>query len=390
MKTILILHYAAPPTVGGVEITIARHAQLLVQAGYPVHILAGSGETFHPQVTVDVLPELGSQHQAVLAIKEQLDKGVVPSAFDSLRDRIAELIQPHLAKADVLIAHNVFTLHKNLALTAALHHLLVEKAVVQIRTFAWHHDLAWRRAQYADEVHSGYPWDLLRTPWQGVTHVTVSMPRQQEVAELYGLPPEEVFVVPPGVDMADFYRWTETTQRLIEAFGLLDADLVFLLPARITRRKNIQLALKILHALCQKTELDARLVITGPPGPHNPSNLAYLNQLMDIRKDLGLEGKAHFVYTLGTVQTPLVPDDDTMADLYLLADALLFPSKEEGFGIPMLEAGLARLPIFCADIPPLRATGGTDAHYFAPDAEPELVAELITDGLAQSAHLLCD
>jgi len=71
-----------------------------------------------------------------------------------------------------------------------------------------------------------------------------------------------------------------------------------------------------------------------------------------------------------------------IADLYRLADALLMPSREEGFGIPIIEAGLARLPVFCADIPPLRALGGDQATYFSPDADPRTVAGLIAERLA--------
>jgi len=69
--------------------------------------------------------------------------------------------------------------------------------------------------------------------------------------------------------------------------------------------------------------------------------------------------------------------DAVVADLYTLADALFFPSQQEGFGIPILEAGLVRLPAFCADIPPLRETGDGLAHYFDPAADPKNVAALI-------------
>src|SRR5581483_9984282 len=62
--------------------------------------------------------------------------------------------------------------------------------------------------------------------------------------------------------------------------------------------------------------------------------------------------------------------DAARRDLYALADALLFPSAREGFGIPILEAGLARLPIFCADIPPFRESAGELAYYFALDESP--------------------
>ncbi|MBI2300477.1 MAG: glycosyltransferase, partial [Armatimonadetes bacterium] len=43
-----------------------------------------------------------------------------------------------------------------------------------------------------------------------------------------------------------------------------------------------------------------------------------------------------------------------LADLYALADVVLLPSSTEGFGLPLLEAGLHRVPIVCSDLPALR------------------------------------
>jgi glycosyltransferase involved in cell wall biosynthesis len=43
--------------------------------------------------------------------------------------------------------------------------------------------------------------------------------------------------------------------------------------------------------------------------------------------------------------------DATLRDLYLLADCLLLPAKEEGFGLPVIEAAQFRLPIWCGKIP---------------------------------------
>ncbi len=384
-RKIVLLHYSAPPVVGGVESTIYHHACLLVQVGYQVCVIAGRGEPFHPQVVFWWFPEVDSVHPEVLAVKQELDRGQVSPQFHRLCGRIRDSLRPHITAADVLIAHNVFTLHKNLPLTAALYHLLVEDPPPHPRTLAWHHDLAWRDPQYAREVHSGYPWDLLRQCWPGVIQVTVSEPRQGQVAALYGIPPQSVRVVPPGVDISAFLRWTGMTQHIVKAYHLLNADLVLLLPARITRRKNIELAVRVLASLRQKTGLDARLVVTGPPGPHNPANVAYLKDLFALRRDLELAGAAHFVYELGDEERPLVPGEATMADLYLFADALIFPSVEEGFGIPMLEAGLVRLPIFCSRIPPLREVGGVEVHYFPPDADPATVADLIIRHLLTNA-----
>jgi glycosyltransferase involved in cell wall biosynthesis len=71
-----------------------------------------------------------------------------------------------------------------------------------------------------------------------------------------------------------------------------------------------------------------------------------------------------------------------ISDFYHLADALFLPSREEGFGIPVLEAGLAGLPIFCSDIPPLRDLGGSNATYFSPDADPTELADTMAECLA--------
>lgn len=377
---VAILHYAAPPVVGGVEQTIYYHALELARAGHAVRIIAGTGQAFDPRVRVTVAPEFGSRHAQVLAVKQQLDLGQVTPDFTALRARLDSLLSDALAGVDALIAHNVFTLHKNLPLTAALYDYTTIQRPDHTTILAWHHDLAWDDPRYAGDVHDGYPWDLLRTPWPDVQHVTVSASQRERLAALYGVPPERIAVVPPGVDPARFFRWTGVTQQLVNDLHLLDADVLLLLPARITRRKNVEMALRILAAFRAQTRLDARLIVTGPPGAHNPANAAYLQDLLGLRRELGLKDAAHFLY-----ERDVTPDDDTLADLYRLADALLFPSAREGFGIPILEAGLARLPIFCADIPPLRETGEGSAHLFDLHGDPAAIAEHIAQVLEHDA-----
>ena len=56
-------------------------------------------------------------------------------------------------------------------------------------------------------------------------------------------------------------------------------------------------------------------------------------------------------------------DARLVADLYALADVLVLPSASEGFGLPMLEAAVARLPIVCTDLPVLREVVGPAATF---------------------------
>jgi glycosyltransferase involved in cell wall biosynthesis len=164
------------------------------------------------------------------------------------------------------------------------------------------------------------------------------------------------------------------TQSLVEKTNLLQAAPILLLPVRVTPRKNIELALTTLAAL-KKDFPQAALVVTGPLGPHNGNNIEYFNMLMSLRKQLGLEGSMHFLAELHDGFLP----DEVIADFYRVADALFFPSREEGFGIPLLEAAFSHLPAFCADIPPLRKLGMEDASFFLPDEKPEIIANMIVD-----------
>ncbi len=379
MRTVAILHYAAPPVVGGVESTIFHHARLLADEGYRVKVIAAVGEQFDPRVEFLRTPEVGSRHPTVLALADELRAGRVSSEFAAFRDRLGQELGGLLADVDVCIVHNAFSLHKNLALTAALFDL--NRAHVT-RFVAWCHDMAWRDPLYAADLHDGYPWDLLRSAWEGVQYVVVSQHRQLRLAELLQRPAVDVEVVTPGVDVAAFLKLEPETRRLVTRLDLLAADPLMLMPTRITRRKNIEMGLRITAAV-RKLHPGVALVVTGPPGPHNPANRAYLDELQLLRCELDLTDRVYFLHEVSDGAEPLAVTDAMMSDFFQLADMLLFPSRHEGFGIPILEAALARLPIFAASIPPVRETAGTLAQLFDLSSAPEEVACLIGLGLSK-------
>jgi glycosyltransferase involved in cell wall biosynthesis len=195
--------------------------------------------------------------------------------------------------------------------------------------------------------------------------------------------PEKIHVINPGVDMAHFLRLEPLSLRLVDRLNLLTADPLLLLPARITRRKNIEFGIHVIAELTA-TLPEVKLVITGPPGPHNPKNQVYLENLQSLSHTLGVTDQVAFLYQYGENNEPLHIPDAVMADFFQLADALFFPSLREGFGIPVLEAGLVRLPIFAADIPPVRESAGRWAHLFNPEGDPRKVARQITVHLKEN------
>jgi glycosyltransferase involved in cell wall biosynthesis len=367
---ISILHHSVPPIVGGVESVIAHHARLMSAGGHSVRLIAARGEAMSESIPLASIPLADSRHDRVAVVKEQLDYGKVTEDFESLRDELTDQLRAALVDTDVLIAHNVCSLNKNLALTAALHKLHAGKKLPSL--ILWHHDLAWTTPRYQPEMHNGYPWDLLRTDWDDTTHVVVSELRRDELANLMRLAPASIHVIPNGVDIERFYKLEALTKTLLEKTGLMDAAPILLLPVRVTPRKNIELALNTLAELKDDFP-QASLVVTGPLGPHNASNIKYFEMLKGLREQLHLEGSAYFLAELHNGFLP----DEVIADFYRIADALLFPSREEGFGIPLIEAAFGRLPAFCADIPPLRMLGMADTTFFSPDEDPAKIAEMI-------------
>ena len=362
-----ILHYAAPPTIGGVEATLAAHARLFARHGYPVKIIAGRGAPFDPHIPLEIIRDADSQSPRVLQINAELARGEVSPAFHALARELTRALTTALADCDLLIAHNALSLHKNLALTAALN------ALTGIHLIAWCHDFAWTDPQYAAAMYPGSPWDLLSAPLANVTYVVVSRARQIELVKLWNAP-GAITVIPPGIDPREFFNLAAPTAQWLAQFHLDDAAPLLILPARVTRRKQIERAIEIVAALRARGDA-AQLVITGPLGAHNPANAAYWNELRELRRARGLEAFIIFLNEFGPV------DDAVRRDLFLIADALLFPSAREVFGIPILEAALARLPIFCSDLAPFREIAREHAHYLAADASPAQISQQIADTL---------
>jgi glycosyltransferase involved in cell wall biosynthesis len=66
-----------------------------------------------------------------------------------------------------------------------------------------------------------------------------------------------------------------------------------------------------------------------------------------------------------------------LAALRAGATAVLVPSRKEGFGLPVLEAMAAGVPVLASDLPALREVGGDAATYLPPD-DPAAWAAAIT------------
>jgi glycosyltransferase involved in cell wall biosynthesis len=107
----------------------------------------------------------------------------------------------------------------------------------------------------------------------------------------------------------------------------------------------------------------------------------------EIKEKLVLAGNASFGYDeveytireYGLEDDVIVTgwvDEADMPYLYNGASAFVFPSKHEGFGIPLLQAMACEAPIVCSNIPVLREIAKDSALYFDPNKRDDLVDKI--------------
>lgn len=356
------------------------HTRVFLSAGYPVKIIAGRGDLsgIPEGAQLEIIPEIDSRHPEILTLNESLENGQVPDGFEEMRVRLISLLRPELENVDVLIAHNVFTKHFNLPLTAALVDLIKEGIIH--RCIAWSHDFTWTSPNSRSKVTPGYPWDLLRTAQPKVRYVTVSEYRQNELAELLGVSAMEIEVVYDGVDPCVWFGLSAEGWNLIKEMDLLSGDMILLMPVRITQAKNIEMAQRVLVAL-KEQQCQPRLVVTGPPDPHSPDSMAYYQSLLDLRKDLNLEKEMCFVYDFRSrAGEPALLSQQVVADLMRVSDVMFMPSHREGFGMPVLEAGLVGIPVISSmNVPAAVEIGEKNVYLFNAHATPEEISRIILD-----------
>jgi glycosyltransferase involved in cell wall biosynthesis len=180
--------------------------------------------------------------------------------------------------------------------------------------------------------------------------VTTTQSTADRVASLYST--ANIHIIPLGVDHEFFGRSRPRASRLSFPYVLFVG----------TRAgyKNFGVLLAAMRIIQRR--IDLGLVVAGPP--------VNGQELKDISSAVA---PGRFLC--------VTPDDDELAMLYQHAQAFVFPSTHEGFGLPALEAAVAGTPVLLADTPTFRDVGLGFAQYFQP-SDAEALAELIESNAA--------
>ncbi|MYH72472.1 MAG: glycosyltransferase family 4 protein [Acidimicrobiia bacterium] len=200
------------------------------------------------------------------------------------------------------------------------------------------------------------PWSVRRAE----AIATVSEFCRSRLVERLGVDSQRVAVVPAPVDAS------LGTAEMPLAAAVPDLSHPFVLyPAVAYPHKNHEVLLRALSRLAADG-VDVELVATGGRGPQD----AKLDQLA---VDLGVGRRWH---RLGRIPRSVLDG------LYRQAVATVFPSKYEGYGLPVVEAMARGCPVVAADVGALPEVVGMGGRLLDPDDDSqwaEAIAKLVVD-----------
>lgn len=264
-----------------------------------------------------------------------------------IRDCIIAWIEQR--KLDLIISENASSLPSHLEMGFAIRSVLRKTGIPAI---THDHDFAWDRG---DRYRSPQPRinefveEIFPLRSDRVIHAVINTHAASLLKERYGCDPE---VVPNVMDFdQSFGNKNPNSAQLCKKLGLSSEDILLVQATRILRRKGIDTAIRLVHAL---NNARVKLLITG--SYPDDAGSAYYQELLGLVDELKLQDQVHFAHSQFLPKRPSRNPGKLMfsaSDAYACAAACTYFSRHEGFGNEFVEAVLARKPIFVNNYEPV-------------------------------------
>ncbi|MBW4890848.1 glycosyltransferase family 4 protein [Mucilaginibacter sp. HMF5004] len=244
------------------------------------------------------------------------------------------------------------------------HELPIGIHQTRIRSVVTIHDLIFMRfPQYFGFVSRQIYYSKIK---YACTHtnsiIAISERTKTDIIELLGTDPAKIEVIYQGCD--DSFKVKQSLKRKTEVKQKYHLPDHFILNVgTIEPRKNLLVLIKALPLLPH-----VKLVVIGRQSP-------YFKQVRQYIVANGLEKRIIFIDNVQFDELPAI---------YQLANVFVYPSRYEGFGIPILEALASGTPVIAATGSCLEEAGGPDSLYIDPDDEnalAEKISLIMTDSV---------
>ena len=174
--------------------------------------------------------------------------------------------------------------------------------------------------------------------------VTISETTKKDIIKYFPKAKDKIRVIHLGLDRKYFKQVSEEAKKEVKDKYDLPSDYILYL-GRLESKKNVLNLIKAYQSL----NTDWPLVLAGRPG-----NYGY----EEIEK--AAKGNNKIIF-LGYISNRHYPN------LFSSASLFVFPTKFEGFGLPIIEAMACGVPVVCSDIPALKEVGNDSVLFFNPD-----------------------
>jgi len=193
--------------------------------------------------------------------------------------------------------------------------------------------------------------------------ITVSEFTKQEILSLYPKTKmQKISVVHNGYDNEIFrpLKEPEKTATILGKYGITKP--FFLYVGRLEKKKNTPALIEALSLVRENNpEIKEKLVLIG--------NASFgFDEVKYVIEEFNLN---HEVYMPGWVS------EDDLPYVYNAASAFVFPTKHEGFGIPILESLACGLPTIASDLPVLREIAGEAVLYFDQNDKHDIARAMV-------------
>lgn len=190
--------------------------------------------------------------------------------------------------------------------------------------------------------------------------ITDSEHSRRDIRRRLGIPAERVRVVPLGCDLnPDGVVRAESVVRVQRSLGIESGYLLYV--GGTDYRKNIPGLIEAFAGV-RREGYPGRLLLVGETFTWD---IPEVRELRERAEELGVASEVRFVGYVG---------DALLVDLYASCDFLVFPSRYEGFGLPVLEAMKCGAPLLISRAASLPEVAGEAAFYFDPDSVEEIIS----------------
>lgn len=221
------------------------------------------------------------------------------------------------------------------------------------------HDLASRYFPSAYSVLDHfYGYLALKLAQKASKIIVPSQATKNDLLKWTKINPKKIVVIHHGVD----YEIYQSPQKKKITYPYL----LFL--GKLEERKNVKRIIEAFAILKQEKKIPHKLILIGQPGFHYQKIKEKIKTLpQSIQKEI--------------IQTGYLPTQEVICWLKN-ADILLYPTLYEGFGLPILEAMAAKVPVLTSQIPVAKEVASDAAFFINPQKTQEIamgIERLISD-----------